>query len=143
MLNRGGARSAAVRLPSLQKFAVMLVAFVALAIQTLVVQTHVHHSFVRSSHIPTSITLTEQGPAAVAVSTNGKSNGPFDPFSASDDPNCALCQGFAHFGQFVHSAAALAYIPVWVSVHFVVFKDVLPRLFAVSHNWQGRAPPHD
>jgi hypothetical protein len=130
-----------VRLPSFQQLAVLLLAFLALAIQTLVVQTHVHHSIGQSWHISIGISLTEQGAAAATVSTDRKSNGPLDPFSASDDPNCALCQGFAHSGQFVHSTAAIAYIPVWVAVHFVIFKDVLPQLFAVSHSWQGRAPP--
>jgi hypothetical protein len=140
---RGHGRPAVVRLPSLQQFALMLVAFVALAIQTLVVQTHVHRDIGRSSHISTTFASTGEVAAFAGVSIDTQSNGPRDPFPGNDDPNCALCQGVAHSGQFVHSAAVLAYIPVWVTVHFIVRKDLLPQRVAASHSWQGRAPPQD
>jgi len=67
---------------------------------------------------------------------------PRDKYPLTEDPsNCPLCQEIAHSGQFVQSAAVLAQLPASVSVHFIVFTEVLPSLAAAAHSWQGRAPP--
>ena len=82
------------------------------------------------------------GPTAEA--TDQQANLPRDKYPINEDPsNCPLCQEIAHSGQFVQNAAILAYVPAWVSVHFIVFSDVLPSLFVASHSWQGRAPPQN
>jgi hypothetical protein len=61
--------------------------------------------------------------------------------SGNGDPaNCPLCQSFAHAGQFVHGERACLCTSL-VNIHFIVLKDILPALFAVSHSWHGRAPP--
>lgn len=138
------ARPRALPLPAWPRLAFTLLAFVALAIQSLVVQTHIHHGTAGIARVAGIAALSDDFPVIVTSPGGSKTHAPRDPFAGSDDPsNCALCQAFAHSGQFVHSAAVLAYIPAWVSVHFIVFKDVLPQLLAVSHSWQGRAPPQD
>jgi hypothetical protein len=123
--------------------AVFFLALLALAIQSFVVQTHIHRQTLAGSSIPMLAAVADDIVSIAAVSA-GQKGIPADQFPANGDPgNCPLCQGFAHSGQFVHSGAVLAYIPAWVSVHFIVFSDALPALLSVSHSWQGRAPPQN
>jgi hypothetical protein len=69
---------------------------------------------------------------------------PRDKYPINEDPsNCPLCQEMAHSGQFVQSAAVLAHVPVWISIHFIPVGETLPSLLTVSHSWQGRAPPQN
>jgi hypothetical protein len=121
----------------------VLLALVSLAFQTFVVQTHIHHRMAQFAPIPGISALTGDITDIAAPSEDGQTKqGPRDPFPG-DDPNCTLCQAAAHSGQFLHSAAVLAHVPAWVSVHFILFNDVLPSVLAVSHSWQGRAPPQN
>jgi hypothetical protein len=138
------AHVAGVRLPSLHDLICMIAAAISLAIQILVVQTHIH--------MPARATLPQAiGVTGVAQFVGGASpsavetaHAPRDRYPINEDPsNCPLCQEFAHSGQFVQSAAVIAYIPAWISIQFVVFSDLRPALLAFSHNWQGRAPPQD
>ena len=133
------------RLPDLHRTLLLLLAFVALATQTLVVQTHIHipQAAGKSQSISlltlAAAALAEKPHAAGDVCTTGI---PRDKYPINEDPaNCPLCQEVAHSGQFVHSAAILASLPVSVTVNFIVFDQVLPSLCTVSHIWQGRAPP--
>jgi hypothetical protein len=114
------------RLPSLLQTELGLLAVVAILIQSLVVQTHFHRPPVHSPQLAGEI----------------GANASHDPIKRDDDSsNCALCQAFTHAGQFLHSAAVLARAPVWFSAHVIDFKDPLSVRFALSHSWQGRAPP--
>jgi len=142
MLLRGRAKAGGLRMPAFHQLSFVLLAFVALAIQSLVVQTHIHRQidgFLLGYDVAGP--GEETAPGAIDPA-DSKSNPQHDPFAASGGSStCTLCQAFAHSGQFVHSAAHLAYVPAWVSIHFIVLADVLPSLLAVSHSWQGRAPP--
>jgi hypothetical protein len=67
---------------------------------------------------------------------------PRDKYPVNEDPsNCPLCQAFGHAGDFVASAAVLVSLPHSIAVNFIVFSERVTALFAVSHSWQGRAPP--
>jgi hypothetical protein len=133
------------RLPTLQNLILILLAVMALSIQTLVVQTHIHIPRTDGSAQTVSLVtlaaaaLSDKPHAAGDVCTD---NTPHDKYPVNEDPsNCPLCQEVVHCGQFVHSVAALASLPVSVTVNFIVFNEVLPASFAVSHTWRGRAPP--
>ena len=131
---------------SLPRTLFVLMAIVAIAIQILVVQTHIHIPQAAGRSASFSLgTVTQTliaGPAA--ESSDQQTSLPRDKYPINEDPsNCPLCQEIAHSGQFVQSAAALAYVPAWISVHFIVFTEALPSFFTVSHSWQGRAPPQN
>ncbi|MEA2823577.1 MAG: hypothetical protein QOF03_59 [Alphaproteobacteria bacterium] len=122
----------------------LLLGLLALAIQILVVQTHIH--IPQAAGLPQTVSVTTLAKTLVSGASvqaaDDKANAPRDRYPINEDPsNCPLCQEIAHSGQFVHSAAALAALPAFVSVHFIVFSEALPSLFAVSHSWRGRAPP--
>ena len=122
----------------------LVLALLALTIQSLVVQTHIH--IPQRAGQPQTVSVTTLAQTLVSgapvQTADDRANAPRDKYPINEDPsNCPLCQEIAHSGQFVHSVAALAAVPAFVSVHFVVFSEALPSLFAVSHSWRGRAPP--
>jgi hypothetical protein len=125
---------------SLRQVTIFLLALMALAIQSFIVQTHIHRQILAAAHGAVLTAFADLGsPAGAALE---QPSSPRDQLPGDGDPtNCPLCQSFAHSGQFVHGGAVLAYIPAWVSVHFIVAQDLLPALFAASHSWYGRAPP--
>ena len=136
-------RARLLRLP-LSHWPIVCLALVAVLIQSFVVQTHIH--IPQGAGRQTSLSVVTLAGAFVAgPGTRAADNQaaiPRDKYPINEDPsNCPLCQEIAHSGQFVQSAAVLAYVPVWVSVHFINFCEVLPSLFTVSHSWRGRAPP--
>jgi hypothetical protein len=141
---REPAQAMIVRQPPLPRMLCVLLAVVALMIQILVVQTHIHIPQTAGRLQTVSITTLAQAlvsGAAVQIADD-TATAPRDKYPINEDPsNCPLCQEIAHSGQFVHSVAALAAVPAFVSVHFIVFSEALPSLFAVSHSWRGRAPP--
>ena len=137
-------KAVAVRHRSWSSVLLVLLAIAAMAIQILVVQAHIHIPQAAGRSASVSIVSIAQtliaGPSVELP--DQQSNLPRDKYPINEDPsNCPLCQEMAHAGQFVQSAAVLAHVPAWVSVHFIVFAEALPSLFAFSHNWQGRAPP--
>ena len=136
-------RAALARRASLSRWTIILMGLLAITIQSLVVQTHIHipQGAGRSASL-SLVTLAGTFVAGPAQTAENPAAVPRDKYPINEDPsNCPLCQEVAHSGQFVQSAAVLAHFPMWVSVHFIVFSDVLPSLFIVSHSWQGRAPP--
>ena len=138
----GRARSTAfvaARAPSPRVFFV-LVGLLALMIQSLVVQTHIHRTagWQSLAQIPA---VTQILSASADVDNDSKATPQRDPYPASQDPsNCPLCQEFAHFGQYTHALTILlvllllgaAWIPIFVA---------RPSFATVSHTWRGRAPP--
>jgi len=119
---------------------VVLLAFVALIIQTLVVQTHIH--IPQGAGKVQSVSLITVLASTVDTGNDHSSGAPRDKYPVNEDPwNCPLCQEFGHSGQFVASTAVLVSLPYSIAVSFIVFKEIIPTLFAVSHTWQGRAPP--
>jgi hypothetical protein len=115
----------------------VLLGFLALAVQSFVVQTHIH--IPQGAGKAQSVSLITLAADAVVHAAPAA---PTDKYPINEDPsNCPLCQEIVHSGQFVQSAAILATLPFSVTVHFIVFDEALPSFFAVSHLWHGRAPP--
>lgn len=132
--------------PSRSRVLFVLLAVVSLAIQILVVQTHIHipQATGRSSSVSIMTVAQTLMTRSAERAVDSQAGLPRDKYPINEDPsNCPLCQEIAHSGQFVQSAAVLVYLPVWVSVHFIVFREALPSFFTVSHSWRGRAPPQD
>jgi hypothetical protein len=128
--------------PSFWSFAFL--ALLALAVQSFVVQTHIHIPQTTGRAQTVSIVALAHSILANDVGSSAQSAqpAPRDRFPITEDPtNCPLCQEVAHSGQFVASAAALASVPVTATVRFIVFAEVAPYVFAASHTWRGRAPP--
>jgi hypothetical protein len=144
-MGSGCARAVSHLRPSASHLFAILLAFLALTVQNLVVQTHIHipqtGGRVQTVSLMTlaAAALSDKPHAAGDICTEST---PRDRYPIEEDPsNCPLCQEMAHSGQFVLSAAVLAILPVVVTVNFVVFDEALPSFFTVSHIWQGRAPP--
>jgi hypothetical protein len=126
----------------LSRIMVVLLAFLAIAIQSFVIQTHIHIS--QGAGRGESVSLVSLVAAAVTdrASVADDQGVPRDKYPINEDPsNCPLCQEFSHSGQFVASAAVLAALPFTVTVNFIVFEEALPAFIAVTHIWRGRAPP--
>ena len=121
---------------------VVFLGLLAIALQSLVVQTHIHiqQTVLRAQAVST-ITLAA-GPASDAQLPSGQVGKPADKYPISNDPaNCPLCKELTHSGQYVSSASVLAMLPFPVTVNFIVFREIAPTLFAASHTWRSRAPP--
>jgi hypothetical protein len=112
------------------------VALTALALQVLVVQTHIHIPQSQARFASFAAAILDNDEAAIPAPASGDKN----PITG-DQTNCPLCQGFAHSGQFVHSTSVLTTLPFPVTVSFIVFREIAPVVFAASHTWRGRAPP--
>ena len=126
---------------SLRQVTIFLLALMALAIQSFVVQTHIHRQILAAANGGVLAAFADNFGSASGRGVEQPS-APRDQLPGDGDPtNCPLCQSFAHSGQFVHSGAVLAYIPAWLTFHFIVATDVLPALLAVSHSWYSRGPP--
>jgi hypothetical protein len=126
------------------RWPIVLLAFLAIFIQSFVVQTHIH--FPKNAGVSQSVSLTTLAKALIsgpaAQTADDRATAPRDKYPINEDPsNCPLCQEVAHSGQFVQSASVLAFVPAWISVHFIPFAEALPSLSAASHSWQTRAPP--
>jgi hypothetical protein len=113
----------------------MLVAF---ALQTTVMQTHVHIGSVAV----TAGFLEDLKIGNAAQPGAVKGTQPRDRFPTNDDPaNCPICQEIMHAGQFVTPSAVALLLPT-EPVSFVPISLAIPAFTeAVSHSWQGRAPP--
>lgn len=138
-LRRGPVAVARPRVPS--TLAMILIGVLALAIQSFVVQTHIHIPQNGAGKVQTVSLITLAAAAVDGVLTH-HAQAPRDKFPITEDPsNCPLCQEIAHSGQFVASAAALAVLPVTATFSFIIFVEAAPYIFAASHTWRGRAPP--
>jgi len=141
-LARDRTRVAIARAPSMARVVMGLLALLAVALQSFVVQTHIHMGQGSGIQTISIITAAKNLGAFSAPPATADAASPRDKYPITEDPsNCPLCQEIAHSGQFLHSAAALAALPASVSVHFIIFSEALPSFFAVSHNWHSRAPP--
>jgi hypothetical protein len=118
----------------------VLLALVALTIQTLLVQSHIHIPQVPAKVQSVSLITLVAGTAD--TQDNHSAGTPYGKYPVNEDPaNCPLCQAFGHAGEFVASTAVLVSLPYSIAVNFIVFSERVTALFAVSHSWQGRAPP--
>lgn len=126
------------RAPVLRVFFVLL-GLLALTVQTLVVQTHIHIAQ------PTAIFSSVgdvSGAGNQGWSTGSKASTPRDRYPANEDPsNCPLCQEFAHFGHFTQGTVFFVAVLLSSTIRHAVFDDVPIPFTVVTHLWRGRAPP--
>jgi hypothetical protein len=123
----------------------LLVAFfglLAVALQSFVVQTHIHvQQPVLHAQTLKLVTLVA-GSVAGSDHAATQVKSPVDKYPLNRDPaNCPLCKELTHSGVYVSSASVLATLPFPATVNFIVFREIAPSRFAASHTWRGRAPP--
>jgi hypothetical protein len=110
------------------RLASILPALLALAIQSLAVQPHLHF---------TRLSLA----AMSAVADMAKPSLPKGKRSpGGDSANCPLCQTAARAGDAVLPTAIVFFGPVATPTH-ASSAIVSPRATVLSHSWRGRAPP--
>jgi hypothetical protein len=119
----------------------VLIALLALAVQTLLVQPHIHLQTVQRTYIQNGIALTKNTAPGIEVQFSEQlAPAPRDGYPVNTDPsNCPLCQELSH--SFVHSAGKLVATPIFVTAKFIIFQKWRSLSLAASHIWQGRAPP--
>ena len=110
--------------PSGWRLVVIYAAMLAFALQSYVVQTHIHFAH------------------ETAIADGHDANGHHDKLPDHDDPaHCPICQEILHSGQFITPAAQFL-LPPTVAVSTIAAVDqALPHIFAPSHSWRGRGPP--
>ena len=109
---------------------VAFLAIFAVALQSFIVQTHIHNP-----KPALSLILAKSGDASTSGTTDGK-------FSSSDDAaNCRLCQELVYAGRFVAPSTTLLVLPAIVAWLLIVFTHsaTIPR--ARAYVWRSRAPP--
>ena len=107
------------------RLAITLVALLAFALQTLVLQTHIHGT-----------------PLTAGVSLSVEKGQQPDKFAPSDDPaNCPICQEMLHAGAFVAPGAATLQLTTLVAVIDFVFVEIFATTQTYAHGWKSRAPP--
>ena len=122
-----------------------LAALLALFIQTLVVQPHIH---VARAANTLSVVLVgavdgKSNTASANIAKFAKSTAlPHDKFPINEDPaNCPLCQEIVHSGPLIQAVAVFEELPVSPYAVSRFSAEVLPPRIAPSYAWQGRAPP--
>ena len=140
---QGRANAALARKRAPLHFAAMMLGLLALAVQSFIVQTHLHiPQATGKAQTVSVVTLAGAAVADKAGVADSKSAAPRDKYPINEDPsNCPLCQEIAHSGQFAHNAAVLAILPRAVAVNFILFDEALPSFQAATHIWLSRAPP--
>ena len=117
-----------------------LLGLLAVALQSFVVQTHIHVQ--QPAAHTQALGLITLAAASVNDSVSSQAGVPTDNYPINRDPaNCPLCKELTHSGQYVSSASVLTTLPFPVTVNLIVFREIAPTLFAASHTWRGRAPP--
>lgn len=113
----------------------MLVAF---ALQSYITQTHIH----AAGYVATGgFNFADEDSTQVDGNAAAKS-GDHDKYPPAQDPaNCPICQEMLYAGHYVAPAAVAILLP-FLPVSTITIVEAVPlRIFAPSHNWQGRAPP--
>jgi hypothetical protein len=123
--------------PSLARWTITLCVFLAFAFQSYVTQTHIHFAGEAAVDIFAPV---EKSPASAKIAPQGKQNP--DKYPPKDDPaNCPICQEVMHTGAFVMPDFVALLLPSQ-PISIVPIVIALPAAIeAVSHAWQGRAPP--
>jgi hypothetical protein len=133
--------STAVRSSASHVFSVLL-AVIALAIQILVVQPHIHASrmLVRAQSI--GLAGTEMSNSKTIMTADQAPSAPRDNYPINEDPaNCPICQVITLASHYIAAAVILIITPTEDGVAFAV--EVASPVFyhTHSHSWRGRAPP--
>jgi hypothetical protein len=114
----------------------------ALALQSFVVQTHVHAPYASTPAKPISFVTLVAASAGLSDLSLGHTDGPGGQYPSNrDSTTCPWCKELTRSGQYVASASVLATLPFPVTLNVIVFREIAPSLFAASHTWRGRAPP--
>ena len=109
------------------RLAITLVALLAFALQTLVLQTHIHGAPL-------------VGTAGVTLAVEkGQSPDKLPP--ANDPANCPICQELLHAGAFVAPTAATFQVATIATVIDFVFAQIFATTQTYAHGWKSRAPP--
>lgn len=118
---------------------VAALALIAFAFQSFLTQTHIHLSASRSlSSAQSAHTSKPTGEAASLFKKTPQRKAPAD-----DDPaKCPLCQALGYAGLYVTPAAAALLVPAAAVSILPLAVQTSSAHEAVSHNWQGRGPPH-
>jgi hypothetical protein len=121
-------RSLGLRRSTIVRRVAIVLAFFALAIQSLVVQPHIH---------------AQPSGTALAMDISSSDGGPTDSHDPLEQaqPDCPVCQSAHQNGQYLRPSAATFALPAFVNYRGVEFSRLPAALEAVSHSWQGRAPP--
>jgi hypothetical protein len=122
----------------------LLVAFfglLALALQSLVVQTHVHIPHASTPAKSTSFITLIAASAGLSDVSLGHTDGQGQYPANRDSATCPWCKELTRSGPYVSSTSVLTTLPLPVTLNVIVFREIAPSLFAASHNWRGRAPP--
>ena len=118
-----------------RRLAAVLPGLLALAIQSLAVQSHIHLGLSPLARMVVSRANESEGQPK-ASSTIPKGN----TAPNGDSANCPLCQTAVRGGHAVLPAVVMVWAPIAASV-VVIPPPNVPRLAVVSHSWRGRAPP--
>jgi hypothetical protein len=108
---------------------VAFLAVFAIALQSFIVQTHIHSPQSAAS------SLAKSGDDGASGTTHSK-------FPVSDETaNCRLCQELVYAGRFVTPASTLLIVPITVAWLLIVFLQSATIPSARSYVWRSRAPP--
>lgn len=125
------------RVSSWRQLLPMLV-LVAFALQSYVTQTHIHFA----GHVMTGGFSFPDDSSKATLGQAAGDTGDHDKYPPGDDPaNCPICQEIMYAGHYVAPAFAHVILISLPASTIAVVAAVPLRLFALSHNWQGRAPP--
>lgn len=117
-----------------RRLALVLPALLAVAIQGLAIQPHVHLAWLSRTLVATVTDVASGGNTPADVSQPKGKTSP-----SGDSTNCPLCQAMRG-GHAV--LPAIVMIPTPVVAPTVVSPLAIPtRAAALSHGWRGRAPP--
>lgn len=107
---------------------IVAVAALLFAFQSYAIGSHVHP-------LPTS-----QPERSAAPTHDGRTAPPIAPKS-DDGANCPICQELLLYGSYVLPAVAALSLPSFGPAIELAQQTPFVAVNAVSHNWQGRAPP--
>jgi hypothetical protein len=142
MIARERYRARAVVLsPASHLFSVLL-AVIALAIQILVVQPHIHASRMPMRAQSMSFAATEISNGKIITTADQSLPAPRDKYPINEDPaNCPLCQAITLVSHYVSAAVILIITPAETGVAFAIELASPVFYHTHSHSWRGRAPP--
>ena len=117
---------------ALARWSMLLLAVLAIAIQSLVIQPHIHGPITPETGLATAAL-----DGGLLIADESGKNTPLEP----DQNNCPMCQSAHQNGHYLKPVAASFALPHFVNYR-IVERDQSPAIVAVaSHDWQGRAPP--
>ena len=120
-------RLSRLRRSAARRWSVFILAFLALSIQNLVVQPHIHAQ-------PSDTALTLE----ISDGEDGSAgNAPIE--QAQTD--CPMCQSSHQHGQYFRPSSVAFALPAFVHDRGIEFARIPAAHGRASHSWQGRAPP--